>query len=102
MTSKTRKSRENYNGQSHNEYFKNYDRIRKIVSDTDDIEKQIKSAQKQANLITDEIKALNRSKAAKELGYDYLFDVFFYRAYQLGSVGKQEFREYQLTKMGIV
>ena len=38
---------------------------------------------------------------AKELGYEYIFDVFFNRAYQLGAVGKQQYREYQLSKLGV-
>jgi hypothetical protein len=39
--------------------------------------------------------------AAKEMGHEHIFDVFFRRAYELGSVGKQEYREYQLSKLGI-
>jgi hypothetical protein len=89
------------NGQSKSELKKNYLRILDIIKKTDDIEKQEKLAQTQANRITDEYKAINRALAAKELGHYHLFDVFFRRAYELGSVGKQEFREYQLSKLGI-
>lgn len=46
-------------------------------------------------------KAINRAMAAKELNHEHLFEVFFRRAYELGSVGKQEYREYQLKKLGI-
>ena len=58
-------------------------------------------SQTQAAKITDEWKALNRSMVAKELGYEEIFEVFFNKAYQLGSVSKQEFREYKLEKLGL-
>ena len=46
-------------------------------------------------------KLINRAFAAKEMGHEHLFEVFFRRAYELGSVGKQEYREYQLKKLGL-
>ena len=55
----------------------------------------------QANRITDEWKALNRSFAAREMGYEEIFEIFFHRAYELGSVSKLEYREYKLDKLGI-
>jgi hypothetical protein len=64
-------------------------------------EQQTRLAQKQANAITDEHKAINRAMVAKELGQEHIFEVFFRKAYELGSVGKQEYREYQLSKLGI-
>ena len=66
-----------------------------------DSEQQTRLAQKQANAITDEHKAINRAMVAKEMGHMHLFDVFFRRAYELRSVGKQEYRDYQLSKLGI-
>ena len=90
-----------YNGQTKTEFQKNFKRIKDIVNKTDDKEKQLKLAQTQANRIKDEWKAINRSMAAKEMGHEHLFEVFFERAYQLGSVNKQDFREYQLSKLGI-
>lgn len=91
-----------YNGQTKSEYFKNFKRIKDMVSlYPNDKEMQIKLAKKQSKLITDESKAINRAMIAKELGYEYIFDVFFNRAYQLGAVGKQQYREYQLSKLGV-
>lgn len=90
-----------YNGQSKSEIQKNFKRIEDIISKSNDQDKQILLAQTQANRITDEFKSINRAMAAKEMGHEHLFEVFFRRAYELGSVGKQEYREYQLTKLGI-
>jgi rubrerythrin len=56
----------------------------------------------QAGRIHDEFKALNRAMAAKEMGHEEIFEVFFQRAYELGSVTKQEYREYRLEKLGII
>ena len=47
------------------------------------------------------MKAINRAMAAKEMGHEHIFDVFFRRAFELGSVGKQEYRDYQLSKLGV-
>ena len=90
-----------YNGQSKAEFNKNYKRISDIIEKSDDTAKQSLLAQTQANRITDEWKAINRAMSAKEMGHEHLFDIFFRRAYELGSVGKQEYREYQLSKLGI-
>jgi hypothetical protein len=80
-----------YNGQSKSEFQKNYKRIKDIVDKSEgDENKAIKLSETQANRITDEWKAINRAMAAKEMGYDYIFEVFFQRAYELGSVSKQE------------
>ena len=78
-----------YNGQSKAEFEKNYKRVRDIVSKSDgNEEKQVSLARQQANKITDEFKALNRARAASEIGYDNIFEVFFRKAYELGSVQK--------------
>jgi hypothetical protein len=90
-----------YTGQSKSEIQKNFNRIEDIIAKSSDENRQIYLAQIQANKITDEWKAINRAMAAKEMGQEHLFDVFFKRAYELGSVGKQQFREYQLSKIGI-
>lgn len=90
-----------WNGQSKAEYEKNYKRINDIVAKTEDVEKQEKLARTQANKIVDEWKAINRAMAAKEMGHEHLFEVFFQRAYELGSVTRQEYREYQIEKLGI-
>ena len=87
-------------GQSRSEHLKNYNRIKDILEKTEDVDKQIKLAQLQANKITNEDKAINRANAAKDLKQEHLFDVFFRRAYVLGKVSKQDFREYQLKKLG--
>jgi hypothetical protein len=95
------KTQSKYNGQTKTEYEKNFTRISGIISKTQDIQKQIALAQTQAQRIYDEYKAINRALAAKEMGHEHLFEVFFRRAYELGSVDKQQYREYQLKKLGI-
>jgi len=91
-----------YNGQTKAEYLKNYKRVNDMLTKAPgDEEAQIRLAQKQANAITDEHKSINRAMVAKELGQEHIFDVFFRRAYELGSVGKGEYRDYQLSKLGI-
>lgn len=91
-----------YNGQTKAEYTKNYRRVKDMLSKAPgDEDAQIRLAQKQAYLIKDEWKAINRAIAAKDLGQPHIFDVFFRRAYELGSVGKQEYRDYQLQKLGL-
>ena len=72
------------------------------VSKSDgDEEKQIKLAKIQTAKITDEWKALNRAMVAKEMSHENIYEVFFQRAYELGSVSKQDYREYKLEKLGI-
>lgn len=91
-----------YNGQTKAEYLKNYKRVNDMITKAPgDEETQTRLAQKQANAITDEWKAINRAMVAKELHQEHIFDVFFRRAYELGSVGKGEYRDYQLSKLGI-
>jgi hypothetical protein len=91
-----------YNGQTRSEYLKNYKRVNDmLIKAPGDEEAQIRLAQKQANAITDEWKAVNRAVVARELGQEHIFDVFFRKAYELGSVGKGEYRDYQLSKLGI-
>jgi hypothetical protein len=100
-----------YNGQTKSEFEKNFKRVKDIVDKSaGDIEKASKLAQTQANRITDEWKAINRAMAAKQTPYlkneeyeiyETVFETFFQRAYELGSVSKQDYREYKLDKLGL-
>lgn len=91
-----------WNGQTKAEFEKNYKRVKDIVDKSaGDEDKAITLAQTQANRITDEFKAINRAMAAKSMKEEHIFEVFFQRAYELGSVSKQEYREYKLEKLGI-
>ena len=91
-----------YNGQTKSEFEKNYKRIDDIVTKSGgDVDKMIRLAQQQSLKITDEWKAINRAMVAKERGQEEIFEVFFHRAYELGSVSKGEYREYKLDKLGI-
>ena len=91
-----------WNGQTKSEFDKNFKRVSDIVAKSDgDKEKAIKLAKQQTAKITDEWKAINRAMAAKQAGHEYIFEVFFQRAYELGTVSKQEYREYKLEKLGI-
>ena len=93
------KHTEDYNGQTKAEYRKNFTRVKDIFT---------KLARTQATRITDEHKALNRAMVARQLErvenepiYESVFEVFFQRAYELGTVSKQDYRDYQLEKLGI-
>ena len=89
-------------GMTKAEFDKNYQRVKDIVDKSaSDVDKAIALSQTQANRISDEFKAINRAMAAKSMKEDHIFEVFFQRAYELGSVSKQEYREYQLSKLGI-
>lgn len=105
-----------YNGQSKSEFEKNYKRINDILSKSeDDIDKAISIAKVQSTRITNEFKSINRAMAAKEIGHSFklnnlddkanicqsIYDVFFRRAYELGSVSTKDYREYQLEKLGL-
>jgi hypothetical protein len=100
-----------YNGQTKAEFEKNYKRVKDIFEKSGgDIDKATSLARTQANRITDEWKAINRAMCAKQTPYlnnkDYeifeaIFEEFFNRAYQLGTVSKQEYREYKLERLGI-
>ncbi len=91
-----------YNGQTKAEYQKNFKRVSDIVSKSaGDDDKAIRLSQTQAHLIKDEWKAINRAMAAKEMNQEVIFEVFFQRAYELGTVSKQDYRDYKLQKLGI-
>lgn len=89
-----------YNGQTRKEFVKNYTRVKDIISKSDgNVDKEKSLAARQAKVITNEHKAINRAMAARELGNDVIFGVFFEKAYNLGSVGTQEYRDYLLEKL---
>ena len=110
-----------WNGQTKSEFEKNYKRVKDIVDKSSgDVDKAIVLSKTQANRITDEWKAINRAMAAKQNAipkfffagspnlddenkdvYEVIFETFFQRAYELGSVSKQEYRDYKLEKLGI-
>ena len=96
-----------YNGQTKAEFDKNYKRVKDIVDKSaGSKERAAVLAQTQANRMTDEWKAINRAMAAKQVPnldevHEAIFESFFQRAYELGSVSKQEYREYKLEKLGI-
>jgi hypothetical protein len=100
-----------YNGQTKAEFEKNYKRVKDIFEKSDgDVNKASQLSKTQANRITDEWKAINRAMSAKKHQYgsqkeqeifEAIFEEFFNRAYQLGSVSKQEYREYKLERLGI-
>ena len=91
-----------YNGQTKTEFNKNFKRVSDIVSKSEgDEDKAIRLAKTQTKLITDEWKAINRAMAAKDMGQEHIFEVFFQRAYELGSVSRQDYRDYKLEKLGI-
>jgi len=91
-----------WNGQSKAEFNKNSKRVIDIVTKSaGNKDKAVALATTQANRITDEWKAINRAMAAKEANEEHIFEVFFQRAYELGSVTKQDYRNYKLEKLGI-
>ena len=91
-----------WNGQSKAEFEKNKVRVSDIFIKSDgDVEKAKSLSRTQAMRIGDEFKALNRAMCAKEMGHIEIFEIFFQRAYELGSVSKQEYREYRLETLGI-
>jgi len=91
-----------WNGQSKAEFEKNKVRVSDIFIKSDgDVEKAKSLSRTQAMRISDEFKALNRAICAKEMGHIEIFEIFFQRAYELGSVSKQEYREYRLETLGI-
>ena len=96
-----------WNGQTKAEFEKNYKRVKDIVEKSGgDVDKAVVLSKTQANRITDEWKAINRAMAAKQVTnldevHEAIFETFFHRAYELGSVSKQEYREYKLEKLGI-
>lgn len=91
-----------WKGQSKSEFDKNYKRVGDIIEKANgDTEREKALSRTQAGRITDEFKALNRAMCAKEMGHEEIFEIFFQRAYELGSVSKQEYRQYRLETLGI-
>src|ERR1035437_7282255 len=90
-----------YNGQTKAEYNKNFKRLEDIVLKSSGASlKEESLARTHAASITDEYKAINRAMAAKDMGHENIFEIFFQRTFELGSVSKQEYRDYKLSKLG--
>ena len=91
-----------WNGQTKTEFEKNSKRVKDIIAKSaGDKDKAVALSTTQANRITDEWKAINRAMAAKKANEEHIFEVFFQRAFELGSVTKQDYRNYKLEKLGI-
>lgn len=90
--------------QRYKEYIKSRNRIKDIITKCTnennelDIDRACKLAKTMANRIKAEHKALDRYKIAVELGYDEIAEVFFRRGYEIGAVGKMEYRDYKINK----
>lgn len=86
------------------EYLKSKKRIQDIITKCTnenyeiDIDRACKLATAMANRIKQEHKALDRYKIASELGYEEIAEVFFKRGYEIGAVGKMEYRDYKINK----
>lgn len=86
--------------QSKAEFTKNEKRIKDLVAKCDgDKEKEIKKAQQMANSIDTPEKAYNRGHVARELGYEHIFEVFYQRAFALGSVTVAEHRDHMIDQI---
>ena len=94
--------------QSPKDLAKNKDRIKKLVEDHGETKEKLHiHARKMANAITKPEKAYNRGWAAKEMGYEDIFEIFYQRAYDLGTVnngellgvGVAEHRDHQMEKI---
>jgi len=82
------------------EYDKNYMRVHDIMHKADgDIEKAKKLAQTQADRISVDNKAISRYRVAKHEGFDEIAEVFMHRAYHLGQVDTQTYREWQIDNL---
>ena len=86
--------------QSKSEFAKNKKRIDDLITKCDgDKDKEIRKAETMANTIDTPEKAYNRGFVAKEMGYEHIFEVFYQRAYKLGSVTVAEHREHEMDKI---
>ena len=82
------------------EYDKNYMRVNDIMKKANgDIEKAKKLAQTQADRISVDNKAISRYRVAKHEGFDEIAEVFMHRAYTLGEVDTQTYREWQIDNL---
>ena len=86
--------------QTRKEFVKNEKRIKDLVAKcAGDKNQEISKARTMANSIDTPEKAYNRGHVARELGYEHIFDVFYSRAFELGSVTKAEHRDYQIEQI---
>ncbi len=82
------------------EYDKNYMRVHDIMRKAgDDIEKAKSLAQTQADRISVDNKALSRYRVAEQEGFTEISEVFIHRAYSLGQVDTQTYREWQIDNL---
>lgn len=82
------------------EYDKNYMRVHDIMRKSDgDIEKAKKLAQLQADKISIDNKAISRYRVAKHEGFEEIAEIFMHRAYALGQVDTQTYREWQIDNL---
>lgn len=86
--------------QSKKEFEKNEKRIKDIIAKCGgDKEKEINKAKTMANSINTPEKAYNRGYVAKQLGYEHIFEVFYNRAYELGSVTIADHRDHMIDQI---
>jgi hypothetical protein len=86
--------------QTKKEFTKNEKRIKDIIAKCGgDKEKEISKAKTMANSIDTPEKAYNRGHVAKELGYEHIFEVFYNRAFELGSVTVAEHRDHMIDQI---
>jgi hypothetical protein len=86
--------------QSRAEFVKNEKRIKDLVAKCNgDREAEIRKSITMANSIDTPEKAYNRGHVAREMGYEHIFEVFYQRAYELGSVTVAEHRDHQIEKI---
>jgi hypothetical protein len=86
--------------QSKAEFAKNKKRIEDLITKCEgDRDREIRKAQQMANAIDTPEKAYNRGHVAKEMGHEHIFEIFYQRAYELGSVTIAEHREHEIDKI---
>ena len=86
--------------QTRKEFVKNEKRIRDLVEKCKgDRNQEIAKATTMANSIDTPEKAYNRGHVARELGYEHIFEVFYNRAFELGSVTTAEHRDHTIEKI---
>lgn len=86
--------------QSKAEFAKNKKRIEDLINKCEgDRDREIRKAQQMANAIDTPEKAYNRGHVAKEMGHEHIFEIFYQRAYELGSVTIAEHREHEMDKL---
>lgn len=86
--------------QTRKEFVKNEKRIKDLVDKCGgDKAKEIALSKNMANKIETPEKAYNRGHVARELGFEHIFEVFYNRAFELGSVTLAEHRDHEIEKI---